>query len=87
MSVNKPAKKLVIGDLITNVSDHHPSFIGKVMSITNRQQLKEIHVELLKQPTRESQAGMPQRWAYPYEMAINLFRKLTEAEKLLYTLE
>lgn len=82
-----PARVLKIGDFITNVGDVNPTFIGKVLSISSRKQYKEICVKVVKRPTGIGQANMPDEWVQHYGIAINVFRKLTDAEKLLYTLE
>lgn len=79
--------KFKAGDYITNVDDVNPSFIGKIMSVSRRSYMQEIFVKLVKRPTRLGQVNMPDEWPYPYDMAINVFRPLTEAEKLLYTLD
>lgn len=87
MHPRKRAYSLATGDYITNISDVNPTFIGKVMSISRRSYMQEIHVKVVLAPTRPGQASMADEWSYPYDMAINVFRKLTEAEQLLYTLE
>lgn len=82
-------RKLLLstGDFITNVGDSTPTFIGKIMSVSRRSYGTNIHVHIVMAPTRLGQSQMPDMWDYPYDMAINVFRKLTEAEKLLLTTE
>lgn len=80
----KPAMKLKAGDLITNVWDVNPTFIGQVLSVYHRHD-KEVSVKVLSAPTSPGQAMMPDEWTMNYFQAINMFRKLTEAEQLLYT--
>lgn len=84
----KSLKSLSIGDYITNAGDIHPGFIGKVTYVSARSATHpEISVKVLKRPTRLAQINMPNEWCYPLDLAVNVFRKLTEAEKLLYTLD
>lgn len=78
------------GDYITNISDIHPTFIGLVMSVSKSARgrwSKELCVKLVKRPTKPSQVQMPDEFIYPYEMARWGYRKLTEAEILLYVKE
>lgn len=78
---------LSTGDLITNAGDTIPTFIGKIMSVSRRSYGTQIHVHVVKAPTRVGQQQMPDKWDYPYDFALQVFRKLTEAEKLLLTTE
>lgn len=79
------AYNLKTGDYITNVGDINPTWIGLILSTSRRSYQQNIFVKLIKRPTRLGQLNMPDEFEYPYEMAINVFRKLTEAEQLLYT--